>query len=256
MLRKFILLVVCILVGLNLSQVALGEESILLFGPETFVRDRGRPVIESRTFFVLQPGLRTTLNIFNGDADGNFRVSSAKIYLNGRLIVGPRNFNQRVDSISVPVALRDGENTIEVELRAKPGSFIRIEITAPDIVIGPDGGTVTTTAGTKIEIPPGALTENTVIDIETLTEETLPAPVPDGYEFLGGADFWPDGLTFNVPVTVTIPLNTPLPEGTFLGLFVFDLEAAKFIYAKKWGIVDESGEAASVEIEHFSAHVF
>ena len=257
MLRRFILLAVSILAGLNLPEIALGqEEGILLFGPQVFIRGKGKPVIESAKFFPLDPSAETTLNIFNGDANGDFKVSSAKVYLNGKPVFGPRNFNQKVDFISVPVALIDGENIIEVQLRAKPGSFVTIDITAPDIVIGPEGGTATTTAGTKIEIPPDALTEDTVITIDTLTEETLPAPVPEGLEFLGAADFQPDGLTFSVLVTITIPLNISLPPGSFLGLFVFDPETGEFVYAEKYGTVDESGETASIEIEHFSALAF
>ena len=114
-------------------------------------------------------------------------------------------FNQTVSSISVPVVLANGENKIEVELMSKPGAFISIDITAPDVTIGPEGGTVSTTAGTRIEIPPGALTEDTVITIETLTEETLPTLVPEGLEFLGAADFQPDGLIFN-------KFGSPLPK--------------------------------------------
>ena len=253
MLRRFVLLAVSILAGLNLPQIALGEEEgILLFGPQVFIRGKGKPVIESAKFFPLDPSAETTLNIFNGDANGDFRVSSAEVYLNGKLVVGPRNFNQKADFISVPVALIDGENIIEVQLRAKPGSFVTIDITAPDIVIGPEGGTATTTAGTKIEIPPDALTEDTVITIDTLTEETLPAPVPEGLEFLGGADFQPDGLTFDVPVTVTIPLNISLPSGSFLAIFTFDPDINEFVFTRKYGIIDEFGDTVSFQVDHFS----
>ena len=155
------------LVGLNLSQIALGEEGILLFGPETFTRGKGKPITEVKTFSALEPSIETTLNIVNGDSEGNFRVSSAKIYLNNELVVGPNRFNQMVGSISVPVVLANGENKIAVELRSKPESFISIDITAPNITIGPEGGTILTTAGTKVEIPPGARQDSTFDRMDT-----------------------------------------------------------------------------------------
>ncbi|MCK4244449.1 MAG: hypothetical protein KAX20_02350, partial [Candidatus Omnitrophica bacterium] len=254
--RKFVLLTVCMLLGLSLPQIALGEEGILLFGPETFTRGKGKPITEVKTFSVLEPSIETTLNIVNGDSEGNFRVSSAKIYLNNELVVGPDRFNQTVGSISVPVVLADGENKIAVELRSKPEAFISIEIMAPNITIGPEGGTVLTSAGTKVEIPPGALSENIIISIDTLTEETLPVPVPEGWELLGAANFQPDGLTFNVPVTITIPLNIILAPGTYVALFTFDPETNTYVHTRKYGIVDESWSFVSIEVDHFSTYGF
>ena len=80
------------------------------------------------------------------------------------------------------------------------------------VVIGAAGGTVTGPAGTRVEIPAGALTTDTRILIEQ-SDAGAPAP-PSGFA-AGGQMFvfTPHGTTFAVPVTVTLPFD-PARVGT------------------------------------------
>jgi hypothetical protein len=58
---------------------------------------------------------------------GTNRVSSATVRLNGNVIVGPNDFNQKVYVLvfQVPVL---AQNTLEVELNGKPGSFVTVTL--------------------------------------------------------------------------------------------------------------------------------
>lgn len=72
--------------------------------------------------------------------------------------------------------------------------------------IGPAGGTVTGPSSAKVEVPAGALANNTPIAIEQTTAGS--PPLPAGLATLGQMfAFTPHGTTFAVPVTVTLPFN-------------------------------------------------
>jgi len=64
--------------------------------------------------------------IVNGDKDGSGRVSSAFIAVNGTTMVYPSQFNQQVESFSVPLRGLQPENTITVQLDGKPGAHIQV----------------------------------------------------------------------------------------------------------------------------------
>jgi len=88
--------------------------------------------------------------------------------------------------------------------------------------ISPDGGTLTTAQGVSVDVPAGALAAPT-----TLTVESMPSAIPStGTVALTGGSatsaiavgtpfvFGPEGTTFSVPVTVTLPFDaTKLPTG-------------------------------------------
>lgn len=115
--------------------VAAGETStgqFNAFGPENFVRGFGSPVIEERTFTVLNPNTQYALRIDNGGVNGEFtRVSSATVSLNGVQIVGPNQFNHTVSLIVRPVTL-SAINELAVELRSKPGSGFTLRVIGTD----------------------------------------------------------------------------------------------------------------------------
>lgn len=127
-----------------------------VFGPNTYQRETGAPVLETATFDVANPGVPYTLIIYNGGLEddperGEF-VSSSDIYLNGSLVVGPSQFNQNVERVEVPVTLL-AHNEIGIELRGKPGGQIAVEIVgiddeAPTLVIASpaDGASLDTAA--------------------------------------------------------------------------------------------------------------
>lgn len=60
------------------------------------------------------------------------KISSATISINGNVVLGPTNFNQNVGCIEKTVNLNDGDNTLGVLLKSKPGGKLSIEILQPD----------------------------------------------------------------------------------------------------------------------------
>ena len=74
---------------------------------KTYVRSTGAPVTEVDTFAVRDPSTTFVLKGYNGGlTDGAADlVSSAVIGLNGVVVFGPDEFNQRVRSLDTPVIL-------------------------------------------------------------------------------------------------------------------------------------------------------
>jgi Glucodextranase, domain B/K319L-like, PKD domain len=114
----------------------------VLFGPDTFVRGKGKPTTETRSFNL--NGFRPpfTLHLQNGGEDGSNRVSSASVWLNGQLLFDPSAFSQQVAGHDVPVDLTD-PSTLQVSLASKPGSELTAWIegvpnTPPVADAGPD----------------------------------------------------------------------------------------------------------------------
>src|SRR4030065_2797685 len=110
-----------------------------IYGPKKFVRSTGRPVVVTENFSA--PSATTyNLIVFNGDKGKN-RVSSATVKINGIEILRESDFNQQVDRIECSVSLLLS-NSISVELKSAPGSFITISILgmnhSPVANAGPD----------------------------------------------------------------------------------------------------------------------
>ncbi len=72
------------------------EGGVLIWGPETFLRERGKPGSEQVSIPVVEATGPFLLRLTNGTADGARRVSSAVITLNGGEIFRPSEFNQQV----------------------------------------------------------------------------------------------------------------------------------------------------------------
>jgi len=134
------------------------EDTTVVFGPENYMRGKGRPVPVTTNFQVANPERVYELRINNGGLNGEFQhVSSAVITLNGVEVVSPSDFSQSVDLIVKPVTLL-AENTLTVEVRSAPGSGFTLQIlgeaaadaTPPTLeFLNPtDGATVNTTTPT------------------------------------------------------------------------------------------------------------
>jgi uncharacterized delta-60 repeat protein len=80
-------------------------------------------------------------------------------------------------------------------------------------IIGAAGGTLSTSSGAKVVIPPGALSGDITIGIEQ-TGVGAP-PLPGGFTTVGQMfAFTPHGQNFAAPVTITLPFNpASVPAG-------------------------------------------
>ncbi|MDY6971032.1 MAG: hypothetical protein SV775_01755, partial [Thermodesulfobacteriota bacterium] len=136
--KKAVYIILSLLLGLFVSDSFAGEVS--LFGPKTYVRTTGQPDEYTDTFSagfgIPATGKLTVWNgaesggdrVYNGDESGDDRISSALIFVNGVQIFGPSDFNQGVYLLEAPVDLVES-NSIFIELRSNPGSYLTIQIT-------------------------------------------------------------------------------------------------------------------------------
>ena len=122
-----------------------------------------------------------------------------------------------------------------------------------DQLVGPAGGTVAGSGGASVVIPAGALAVETAIsavglaDIAALPESALPF-----LAFLGGAQFGPAGTEFALPVTISFPLDPPLPPGTAVNLLIWDEIAAAWVDEGFAATLAADGASLSAQVTHFS----
>lgn len=163
------------------------EEGI--FGPETYVRETGAP----QTFeasFARCGSSDCRLVIRNGDTNGENRVSSASIALNGDRIVGPRDFNQNVGGIVRPIST-DAENDLSIRMASNPSGAITVEVrcdaSAVDLVVGGSGVDLadpsTLRSALRIANEGSADALNLELTDLLLTDGTrsMPASLPQGF---------------------------------------------------------------------------
>jgi hypothetical protein len=136
--QKFHLIRFGLLVFLTLSGLSAFSLShaagYTAFGPQVYLRQRGRPVIEEDSFVSAVSG-SFILKIYNGGLEGDEYdlVSSAEIYLNNTKILSPNELNQNVDYLEKTITVQS-VNDLSVELRGKPGAALVIEIEGDDAV--------------------------------------------------------------------------------------------------------------------------
>ncbi len=143
-------LIICCFTLVDFTVNARGSELTLF--EKTYIRETQKPKVVTDNFTVADLSGTFALVVKNGK-DGNNRVSSAVIQINGKQILGPSDFNEQVDLVTRDFTL-ELSNEITVELSSKPGSFIVVNIiaegqnTPPVANAGPDqtvplGSTVT-----------------------------------------------------------------------------------------------------------------
>lgn len=105
-------------------------ETFDVYGPRKFVRAGGAPTTVTESF-VLPADAAGPFNVQlqNGAPDGSSRVSSATVKLNGANLFTQSDFGQQVGSIKRAVSLNPS-NTLEVQLKSAPGSYLTITFTA------------------------------------------------------------------------------------------------------------------------------
>ncbi len=97
-----------------------------VFGPKQYVRTTGSPNIYSDSFAAFTQ--KGDLVIENGNVNGKHRVTSACVFVNNQKVLDPHDFKKSHYRMRVPVDLSDGQNTLRVELRSKPGTYLTIRI--------------------------------------------------------------------------------------------------------------------------------
>lgn len=152
-----------------------------LFGPWELERATGQPQQVTARFAVSLAAPHYRLQVVNGRPDGSGRISSAWVWLNGREVLGPGDFNQQTGMLQRFADLRPA-NEIQVRLAGAPGGRLIVEALA---LVGAGGGTVATAGGSLLTVPPGAVDTYVEIGLDEKTVGELPLALPDGYGFLG-----------------------------------------------------------------------
>ncbi len=102
------------------------DQGTVVFGPETFVRHPGQPQVETRSFSG-DKRADYLMHVTNGYPDGRFRSDSARVTVNGKKVVRPRDLNENVYEFFVPVSL-NRSNKLEARITSQPCSFLTISI--------------------------------------------------------------------------------------------------------------------------------
>jgi len=92
-----------------------------VFLPETFQRNYGEPVTETRTFYVPMR-TKACMVVKNGG------ISSAWIKVDGLEVFGPGSFNHNVEETTDTFTIDEGDHELSVRLASKPGNKLSIEI--------------------------------------------------------------------------------------------------------------------------------
>jgi len=154
--KKSLIIAAALILGICIATATAVD--VTRFGPKQYVREKGKPQTVTDTFAAYAcPG---QIIVENGDGDGDHRVSSAIIKLNGEVIFGPHDFNRHCKkpkrpphhrwykhSHHAPGHKKHGpkpppypceyleavvdlveSNTLSVKLLGKPGSYLTITV--------------------------------------------------------------------------------------------------------------------------------
>ena len=169
----------------------------------TCIRGTDEPVTETFTFTAF--GGPATVKLWNGGLENSDaeNVSSSTVAVNGEVIFGPSNFNQNVDFLEEETTLVEGQNTLEVILKAKPGGQVTIQIiqnVPPEIRITnpPDNSTITSsTPYIIIEFSD----EDLDVDPSSLTVQI------NGTDYTSSFDVTDTGASYQVPESSKLPVG-------------------------------------------------
>jgi len=98
-----------------------------LFGPKTYTRTAEQPNTYSESFINCEPQAKYQLAVENGDEQGNLRLSSAEVKLNGQSVLSPSDLNQNVANVIKPVSMQP-ENVLDLVLAGGPDGQLRVSI--------------------------------------------------------------------------------------------------------------------------------
>jgi len=120
-------------------------------------------------------------------------------------------------------------------------------------LIGPDGGTVSDAGGASVSIPAGALDAGTDITVKTLPHKSdMPSESQPFLPMLGGAEFGPSGTEFNLPVTITVPVDPPVYASDTVTVLYWDDTEERWTALPGPVTVVPGGRAVTVETTHFT----
>lgn len=241
--RKFLsllLVAVALIVGISVqspqisAQTDISSQSqILVFGQKIYTRENGKPKTIVEEFSVADTQGPFTFVAANPQGKRG-QVTSAVIKLNGVEILSPRDLNQNVEIVSKRVSLQQN-NRLKVELRGKPGSSLKVHISAPALPppVGsafiraqPSSFPINTLIRVQFfyQFPISVDTPQPVVELQRLDAETGAVIGSEGFlrdngQLSLGDDIRHDGVfsfrkTYNFSAETTIWLRTKVKVGS------------------------------------------
>ena len=152
----------------------------------------------------------------------------------------------------------EGANTVTKTAVDAAGNSSSLSITIYRYLatgIGPTGGTVfSPDQKVKLEIPSGAVSETTPINILPLSSEDLDNITPADHVLLSIAEFKPYYFVFNIPVKLTYILSEAQVPGTVLQLGLYDPFSGEIIPTGQYSVVGADGYTIIFCLDHFSTY--
>ena len=214
-----VVLGVALLIGLSLAAPS-WTAADTVFGPKSFVRTTGSPNVFTESFVVVCKADRQFfLRVENGP-DGNVKIASATVALNGAEIVHEDDFNQQVGLIERSVGLQ-ALNTLTMRLAGTPRGTARVQVVS-NTGCGPEIATTRPPAGASVPegvlqvrgtvegSPDGGVAVNGVPAAVYGGEFVALLQVSPGPTTLTAAATAPDGSTAETSESVTV-LEAPEP---------------------------------------------
>jgi hypothetical protein len=156
----------------------------------------------------------------------------------------------------------EGMVTLSAALTSKPAVSGQTEVFLQPPPITPGGGLLLASSGgmiraedgrSGVQVPEGALADKEWISVSTLAGADQPPP-PAGRRVMGAARFLPEGLSFNQPVIITLPLAKYFEPGTTLPLYHYDAGTGTHEDVGVVATVGSGGDRASAAVTHFSIY--
>jgi TolB protein len=111
------------------------SDAKVLVGPTVFVR-HGGPIETTTVSYASAESGAAIVCVKNGDGDGLLRASSALVTHSGLPVLGPNAFGPAVAEVAAPVVVH-AQNSLSVELRSTPGSFITVKVVSAPPELAP-----------------------------------------------------------------------------------------------------------------------
>ncbi|HEX4997632.1 MAG TPA: hypothetical protein VFY29_05375 [Terriglobia bacterium] len=114
------------------------------------------------------------------------------------------------------------------------------------------GGTVLSPdSSVSLYVPPGALSQDTPIQITPLNAADFPKP-KGGERVIGMVEGTPSGTHFRIPARLRFPLSERAQPGSVLSVYIFNPGTGEYEPSEFLATVDSSGRSASAEVTHFT----
>ncbi len=118
-----------------------------------------------------------------------------------------------------------------------------------EATIAAEGGVYTLANGVQLVVPAGAVSESTTVQVEYAEDpDETAGPLPSDVQ--GVVMFGPEGLTFDKPLQVSMPLNQPVMEAK-IDIFYWSSDSAKW-YLTDIGV--REGDQVTFYVDHFSTY--